>query len=414
VIRRAVHAWAGGLPRTFWALFAGTFVNRVGTFVEPFLALYLTTARHLSIGTAGALVAVAGGGSIFAQPLGGALADRVGRRPTLCGGLLASAAAIALLAVSRDLWLLALAAALAGLTSEIYRPASQATVADIVPIVDRRRAAGLLFWAVNLGFSAAAIAGGFLAAGGYGLLFAVDTITCVAYAVVVWRTIPETRPAAAAHRDAPGWGAVLRDRAAMAYFALNLGVATVYATTFTILPLAMRADGHPPAVYGAVVAVNGVLIVALHPLVGTLLLRMRPMRVLAVGALLSGVAMAIVAGAEGVTAYVAAIVFITLGEIANASTGPGLVAELAPPALRGRYSGAYGLTWGLAFTIAPLAGAPLLGAGGDAPTPWIAAAALSVVVAAGLVLIGPALERRRGRAAAAAEAEEGHAEAAAA
>jgi MFS family permease len=402
VIRRAVTAWAGGLPRTFWALFAGTFVNRVGTFVEPFLALYLTTARHLSIGTAGSLVAVAGAGSIFAQPLGGALADRVGRRPTLCGGLLASGAAIALLAISRDLWLLALAAALVGLTGDIYRPASQATLADVVPVVDRRRAAGLLFWAVNLGFSAAAMAGGFLAAGGYGLLFAVDTITCVAYAAVVWQTIPETRPAEAAHEDAPGWAAVLRDRVAVAYFALNLGVGTVYATTFTILPLAMHADGHPPAVYGAVIAVNGVLIVALHPLVGTLLLRVRPAYVLAAGATLNILAMLVVARADGTAAYVAAIALITLGEIANASTAAGLVAELAPPALRGRYSGAYGLTWGLSFTIAPLAGAPLLGHSGDAPTPWLAGALVSAAVAVGFLALSPTLERRRSRAALAA------------
>jgi hypothetical protein len=30
------------LPRSAWILFAGTFVNRFGSFVVPFLLLYLT------------------------------------------------------------------------------------------------------------------------------------------------------------------------------------------------------------------------------------------------------------------------------------------------------------------------------------------------------------------------------------
>jgi hypothetical protein len=30
------------LPRAFWVLFAGTFINRFGSFVWPILAIYLT------------------------------------------------------------------------------------------------------------------------------------------------------------------------------------------------------------------------------------------------------------------------------------------------------------------------------------------------------------------------------------
>ena len=204
-VRRALHAWAGGLPRTFWSLWAGTLVNRIGTFVEPFLALYLTQARDLSAGRAGVVVALVGGGSVISQPLGGALTDRVGRRPTLVGGMVASGLAIAALGFARSLWAIALCTLLVGIVGDLYRPASQATIADVVAIEDRRRASGLLFWAVNLGFSVAALGGGLLAAHGYGLLFALDAITCCGYALVVWRTIPETRPPEAAqHRAAAG------------------------------------------------------------------------------------------------------------------------------------------------------------------------------------------------------------------
>ncbi|WP_272474133.1 hypothetical protein [Baekduia alba] len=52
-LRPALHRWAGDPPHAFWSIFAGTLINRVGTFVEPFLALYLTSSRDLSPARAG-------------------------------------------------------------------------------------------------------------------------------------------------------------------------------------------------------------------------------------------------------------------------------------------------------------------------------------------------------------------------
>ena len=48
------------LPPAAWVLFAGTFVNRLGTFVLPFITLYLTTQQHYSVPQAGLAVIEAG------------------------------------------------------------------------------------------------------------------------------------------------------------------------------------------------------------------------------------------------------------------------------------------------------------------------------------------------------------------
>jgi MFS family permease len=74
--------------------------------------------------------------------------------------------------------------------------------------------------------------------------------------------------------------------------------------------------------------------------------------------------------------------------------GPGVVAELAPPALRGRYSALFGLTFGVAALVGPLIGTLLLGPDYSA-WPWIACGGMSVLAAATFLALGPALGRRR-------------------
>ena len=57
------------LPRPAWILFSGTFVNRFGTFVMPFLAIYLTREGY-SATQAGVAISVYGAGHIIAAMLG--------------------------------------------------------------------------------------------------------------------------------------------------------------------------------------------------------------------------------------------------------------------------------------------------------------------------------------------------------
>src|SRR4029078_4198651 len=81
--RAPERAAAGGLPRTFWILCAGIFVNRAGAFVVPFLSVYLTQARGYPAATAGFVAALYGAAARSASLIGGYLADHVGRRRTM-------------------------------------------------------------------------------------------------------------------------------------------------------------------------------------------------------------------------------------------------------------------------------------------------------------------------------------------
>jgi MFS family permease len=96
VSRTSESLWRSvrGLPRPVWLLYAGSFVNRFGSFVATFLVLYLVESGF-SPAEAGIAVGVYGLGSLLSALVGGWLADRLGRRNTIALSMF-SAAAVAL------------------------------------------------------------------------------------------------------------------------------------------------------------------------------------------------------------------------------------------------------------------------------------------------------------------------------
>ena len=58
------------LPRAFWVLFCGTFINRFGTFVWPFLTIYLTRQGY-TLSDAAWTISSVGAGALFGSLAGG-------------------------------------------------------------------------------------------------------------------------------------------------------------------------------------------------------------------------------------------------------------------------------------------------------------------------------------------------------
>lgn len=383
----------GGLPRPFWFLWAGQLANRLGYFVQPFLMLYLARERDLPVTTAGALVAAFGAGALVSQFVGGWLADRMGRRATLVLGMLGSAGALLGLGFVSSLPLLAVFAAVTGLFLDLYRPAVSALVADLVPAAQRPRAFGLLYWAVNVGVSVAAVLGGALAARGYWLLFVLDAATCVVFAILIAHGVPETRPQRVVGGSAGGYSVALRDGLLLALAATTLLGSSVYLQCFVTLPLVITADGLGPGAYGLIYAVNPAAVIVLQPLTLRWLGARPLVPVYASSVLLIGLGFGATAFASSIPAYAATVLVWTLGEIGFNAVAPSLVADLASPDQRGRYNGVLGLAWGGAALLGPLAGTAVLDRYGEGVL-WTGCILVSVVAAAGVLALRPALASR--------------------
>ncbi|MEV5506259.1 MDR family MFS transporter [Streptomyces orinoci] len=379
-----------GLPREFWWLWTSTLVNRLGSFVSVFLALYLTHERGFSASYAGLVAALQGLGGVVASIVGGVLTDRLGRRPTLLTAQLSFAASVAVLGFVHHPAAIAATGFLVGLTGNAGRPAVQAIMADIVPPKDRIRAFALNYWALNLGFALAATAAGFVAEYSYRAGFLGESTMVLACAALCFFKIRESRPERPAGdgADEPrvSLGTVLRDRRFMGVTALAFLIALILTQANVALPVTMGLQGYSSSDYGTVAAVNGFLIVAVQIPVTRLIEHRDPQRLLVVSALLAGYGFGLTALAGSLPAYALTVCVWTLGEIINSPTQMGLVARLSPTHGRGRYQGVFSLSWTLATLISPLAAGTVIDRFGP-DTLWAGCAVLGTVAAAGYRLL---------------------------
>jgi MFS family permease len=347
------------LPRPAWILFLGTFLNKFGAFVVPFLTLYLTS-RGCTVGEAGLAIAAYGAGNLIATLLGGHLADSLGRRQTIVLSMFSGAAVMMLLSQARHFPWIVLLTALTGLTNELYRPACAALLADVVPSGRRLTAFAALRVAFNAGFAFGPAMAGFLAAYGYFWLFAGDAATSALFGLVVLLAMPRGARGA---QDSAGWNEALRvlwrDHKLHQLLLANFAIALVFFQLSSTFSLHVTRLGFSPGTYGAIVSLNGALVV-LFELPLTAITRRFPMRrVMAAGYLLAGFGFALNAFARSVPTLSACMIVLTLGEITMVPTASAYLADLAPPQMRGRYMGVSGLTWALALIIGPWTGMKL-------------------------------------------------------
>ncbi|MCA9603533.1 MAG: MFS transporter [Myxococcales bacterium] len=383
-------------PRAYWVLWTGMLVNRAGAFVLPFLMLYFTEARGLSEDRAGLVWSLFGAGSIVATMIGGQLADRWGRRPTMIVSLVGMAGALGALAAAEGLALIALATFGLGLLGELYRPAVSATVADLVPPANRGRAYGHLYWAHNLGFAIAPVVGAALVGTvGYQGLFAGDALTALVCAAVIVFAVPESRPVEA---SAAGGSPIFRATAlADGVFVVFLGSAFLTGLLMvqlgTVLPLLFESSGVDAVGYGRIIALNGAIVVVVQPLLAGHVVAWPRTPTLVLGTLLFTAGFVLHGFVSSVPGHIVGVAIWSVGEVIVIPLSATVVADLASLSHRGRYQGAYAMAWGFALLAGPIVGTAVLARG--AASGWaLLVGAAGLVAALGHLVLGP---RRRAR-----------------
>lgn len=398
-------------PKRFWAMAAARFVDGIGaTLIFPFFALYITQKFGVGMTQAGILIGVFSFSGLIGNMLGGALADRFGRRFMVLFGLVISAVSSVTMGLANDLALFYGLAVLVGLLSDIAGPAWQAMAADILPEKQRSEGFGVLRVVSNLAWIIGPSIGGLMASRSYLLLFILDAVASVITAILIYRLIAETRPQAALSEtgeSAPsesllqtfrGYGKVLSDRIYMIYVVVSMLMLVVYLQMYNALSVYLRdVHGIDPQRYGFILSTSAITVILFQFWVTRRIKDRPPMLMLALGAAFYMVGFSMYGFVSAYALFLLAMVLITIGEMITLPVGQALAANFAPEDMRGRYMAIFGMSWAIPSTVGPTLAGLIL----DNFNPnylWYASGVLCLLAVLGFLWLHGAAQERLGQA----------------
>jgi len=341
------------LPRPVWILLAGTFINRFGQFVMPFLVIYLTKIGY-STAKAGLALGAYGLGHVIASSMGGHLADRIGRRNTIVLSMFGSAASLLALSQARSYLPIVLLTICSAAFGELYRPAAQALLADLMPESERVFSFAMYRFAVNLGVAAGPAMAGFLAEYSFFYLFAGDAATSVIYGFIALFALPQgLRTYQKGERAGEALRVAARDTRFVVFLCATLLAAMIDMQMGSTFALHVTTIGFLPRVYGMLISLNAVLVIAFELVITNYTQRMSPRPVIAFGYLLWGLGFALTGIARTIPILAVTVAIWTFGEMFASPLAGAYVAQIAPEKYRGRYMGMLVTMWSVALCIGP-------------------------------------------------------------
>jgi MFS family permease len=327
-------------------LWTGAFLSNVGTWMETVAVGILVTADTGKAGWTGLVAAAGFVPAAFLGPIGGALADRVARKPLLLGTTFVQIGLATLLAVLAALdaaapGIVVVIVFLAGCFQAIGFPTYQAVIPDLVPSEDLTGAVALGAAQWNLGrVVGPALAGIVIAVGGYEWAFGINALSFVAViAAVAPLHLPPPHhtgiPVFAAIRE--GWGYAIREpglRAVITYAALTFFLAGPFIALVPAMALEVLDRGS--AGTSVLVTAQGIGAVTMALSLGTLTHKFGPRTVLLTMLSLLPVALVVYSLSPTLAFAAVAIFFVGTVYLGTFSSIFAIVQHRAPARFRGR------------------------------------------------------------------------------
>src|SRR5512134_1317372 len=313
-----------GYPRAFWIYNVIVFIDRLGGFMlYPFFALYLTEKFDIGMSTVGLLFAIFSISGMVGSALGGALADRMGRKVVIIFSLILSSLSALGMGFAPSIGVFIAVVAIVGTLSSIGHPAHEAVVADLLPPDKRAEGYGIIRVVFNTAVIIAPPIAGLLIANSYLTLFLVDAVISLISAGIVLFALPETKPQALPHskpetmkQTFAGYGRVFRDTPFLAFIGVTVMMTLVYMNMNSTLGVYLRDQhGLPEFQYGWLLSINAILVVTLQFWMTRRLEKYRPLLMMAAGSLLYAIGFAMYGFVPTFVLFVVAMIIITIGEM---------------------------------------------------------------------------------------------------
>ena len=318
----------------------------------------------------GSTVAISG---ILGRFLGGIFTDSPvwGRRRTLLLSAAISAFADLILVLSSNFPIFMIGNLLMGLGIGLYWPATEAAVVDLTTREQRNEAFAITILADSIGLGLGVILGGVWIArsGNYRALFIIDGISFVLFFVLIYVAIAETYQfdkEDSRQKSLQGWLTPLKDRCLLIFLPVNILFTSYIAQVETTMPLyfkkfvavGMGERGFSASTIAMIFSWYVVCTAISQLPMARFLNRFSRPRALRLSLLCWGIGFILIVVTGIVEVYSGVWAILALGILAIAKvsytpSAPGLVADLAPPQLRGLYISFNSQCWAIGFLIGP-------------------------------------------------------------
>jgi MFS family permease len=341
-------------PNTFKVLTLATFIDMLGNFLLfPFYSLYITSHFGVTMVEVGYLLAINAVGNIFGSVIGGALADKYGRRVMILLGLIVSGIGNIMLGLVNNLYVFYILAGILGLIGSFGGPARQAMVADLLPKEKQAEGFGILRVAFNLSAVIGPLLGGFLATKSFMLLFILDAVSSLITAGIVYYVIPETKPKLKEGKSEEtvmktliGYKDVLKDWKYLLFLSISAITVLVYMQMNSTLAVFLRDyNGFPESGFGLLLSMNAAMVVLFQLWITRRISKYSPMKVMAFGTIFLMIGFGMYGFISEAYLFFVAMAIITVGEMIVFPTGQSAAASFATEDKRGRYMAVYGFQW---------------------------------------------------------------------
>jgi MFS family permease len=359
-----MNPWKGlkGLPHDMWALFFTSLINRSGTMVIPFLALYLTKKIGVSPTEAGTALLVYGAAAFIAAPLTGKLSDKLGALKVMKFALFGSGVLFfAFSFITNYNWILVATFFLAAV-NESFRPANLSLITEIVAPPQRRMAFALNRLAINAGMSIGPVIGGFLTLIDYHYLFYANAVASIAagiyFSSVKWSSLAGTEKVQSKEKNISKIKfAILSDKTFLFFLFAIIPANLVFFQHLGALPLYIVNDlGYTTAAFGLFGSINTILIIIAEVPLNNWMNNVSYKKTLMLGAFFAAIGFGGFAIATTTIPLVIAIIVFTIGEMTFFPITAAYTSEIAPVDRRGEYMGYYQMTFSFAFSAGPWLG----------------------------------------------------------
>lgn len=388
-----MNPWKGlnNLPRELWIISIAALINRSGSMVLPFMAIYLNKHLHFSVTDAGLVLTAYGVAALITAPVVGKMCDLVSPLKIMKMSLLTSGLLLFLFPFLTEYYQIISLTFFWSILNEAFRPPNLALISDFSSTEQRRIAFALNRLAINLGMSIGPAIGGFLSVINFSLLFYVDgTAHLLSWLFLITYKF---KIADSSRRRLEETAVVIKEkvlshnRKFFLFLLAFIPVLLVFFQMFSTMPLYLIKDlNFSETSYGLLFTVNTIIIIVIEVPLLNYLSHIPNKTLIPIGCFLTAVGFGSMLFAMNIYLIVGTVVIWTFGEMIIFPASAAYVSEIAPENKRGQFLGFYQTANNVAFTLGPWLGTVVYGNFGSAAL-WGGTFVFGMISAVGIRLL---------------------------